>query len=127
MARLFAQGLQGKLKPLGISPAQFMALLVLWEGDGVTQQALVEELDVEQATMANTLSRMQRDDLIIRKPHPTDRRARLVFLTQKAKNIEEEAIQAAQAQNKQALSGLSANEQKEFMKLMTKTISAMKP
>ena len=58
MARLFAQRLHERIRPLGLAPAQFMTLLALWEEDGLTQRDLFERLDVEQATMANTLARM---------------------------------------------------------------------
>ena len=46
---------------------QFAVLLELWAGDGLTQKELVERLDVEQATMANTLARMVRDGLVERR------------------------------------------------------------
>lgn len=36
--------------------------------DGLTEAELVQRLDVEEATMANTLSRMERDGLIRRRP-----------------------------------------------------------
>ena len=45
--------------------------------------------------MANTLARMQRDGLIERRAHPSDRRAQLVFLTERARALEAEAIAAA--------------------------------
>ena len=85
MARLFAQGLQARIKHLGLAPAQFMTLLALWQEDGLTQRQLIERLDVEQATMANTLARMVRDGLIERRPHPEDGRAQVVCLTAKAR------------------------------------------
>ena len=61
MARLFANGLQQRIRPLGLAPAQFMTLLALWDEDGLTQRELVQRLNVEQATMANTLIRMPAD------------------------------------------------------------------
>lgn len=126
MARLFAQGLEARIKPLGIVPGQFPALLALWEQDGRTQKELVDLLDVEQATMANTLTRMERDGLIVRKPHPGDGRAQLIWLTAKAKKLERPAIAAAQAQNKLALGTLSPQEQRQFIALMQRVIDAMR-
>ena len=126
MARLFANGLHQRIAPLGIAPAQFMALLELWgEKDGLTQRVLVERLDVEQATMANTLARMQRDGLIEKKPHPNDKRAQLICLTKKAIDLKADAIAAAAAQNKLALSGLSKVEHQQFLSLMGKVIKSM--
>jgi len=49
--------------------------LQLWAEDGLTQRDLVERLDIEQATMGNTLGQMEHDGLIVRTPHPTDGRA----------------------------------------------------
>jgi DNA-binding MarR family transcriptional regulator len=88
MARLFASALAEGLRPLGIAPAQFMVLLELWREDGLTQRDLVERLDVEQATMASTLNRMERDGLIERRAHATDRRAQLIHATDKARGLE---------------------------------------
>jgi DNA-binding MarR family transcriptional regulator len=126
MARLFATGLHQRIRALGLAPAQFMTLLELWGGDGITQKELVKRLDVEQATMANTLSRMQRDGLIIRKSDKKDRRAQSVHLTPKARELEAEATAAAMAQNNLALSDLSQEEQQLFLDLMQRAISAMK-
>ncbi len=126
MARLFAHGLHQRIKELGLAPAQFMTLLELWGGDGLTQKELVKRLDVEQATMANTLARMQRDGLVIRKPDKNDRRAQLVHLTPKARQLEIKATAAAMAQNKLALSELTPDEQQLFLDFMRRAIGAMK-
>lgn len=125
LARLFAQGLQARIKPLGIVPGQFPALLELWRADGLTQKELVARLDVEQATMANTLIRMERDGLIRRTPHPEDGRAQQVWLTAKGKALEAPAIEAARAQNAVALADFSADEIDYALTLMRRMIAAM--
>ncbi len=126
MARLFAAGLHARIKSLGLAPAQFMTLLELWSEDGLTQKELVYRLDVEQATMANTLSRMERDGLIERRPHPNDARAQSIYLTVTAKRLKAPATQAAKEQNQVALSGFTDKEKKSFISLMSKAIEAMK-
>jgi DNA-binding MarR family transcriptional regulator len=95
LAKGFARSLLRHAAQLGFSPGQFPILLELWSHDGLTQKQLLERVDVEQATMANTLSRMERDGLVERKPHPFDKRAQLVFLTPKAHAMQEEAVDAA--------------------------------
>ncbi|MDU8927523.1 MarR family transcriptional regulator [Alisedimentitalea sp. MJ-SS2] len=126
MARLFAAGLTRRISPLGIAPAQFMILLELWDEDGLTQRDLVDRLDLEQATVANTLSRMERDGLITRRASPNDGRARIVELTQASKEMREEATQAAMAQNRAALSGLTVEEQAQLVGLMQRVIDGMR-
>ncbi|MEM9634393.1 MAG: MarR family transcriptional regulator [Pseudomonadota bacterium] len=125
MARLFAAGLQRRIKPLGLAPGQFPALLALWAKDGRTQKELVQLLDIEQATLANTLARMERDGLIARKPSEEDGRVQLIYLTERAKALQSEATQAAVSQNKVALDGFSEDEIDQFLDFMRRAISAM--
>lgn len=125
MARLFAEGLRKRIAPLGIVPGQFPALLALWEKDGLTQKELLALLDIEQATLANTLIRMERDRLIVRKEHPADARARTIHLTEKARSIRDLAYKAASETNEEALTGLSDEERQVFISMMQKTIAAL--
>lgn len=97
LAKAFSRSLQSRAVALGFSPGQFPILLELWSEDGLTQKQLLDRVGIEQATMANTLSRMERDGLVERRRHPTDRRAQLVYLTEKARTIEPEAVAAARA------------------------------
>lgn len=125
MARLFAKGLQHRIRPLGLAPAQFMTLLELWERDGIAQRELTRKLDVEQATMANTLIRMERDGLIERRSLPEDGRSQSIHLTPKAIALREAATAAARAQNEVALAGLSTEERGLFLDLMRRVIASM--
>ena len=126
MARLFERQLRERIEPLGLAPAQFATLVALCGEDGLTQKQLLARLDIEQATMANTLSRMERDGLIVRHPHPTDKRAQTVHLTDKARHLEDKAVSAAQLANAEALSGLGEDEKRQFMMLMAKVIATMR-
>ena len=88
MARVFARALSRRIEPLGLAPGQFMVLLELWQKDGVSQKSIVQSLDVEQATIANTLARMERDGLILRRSHPADARAQTIHLTRKGRALQ---------------------------------------
>ena len=90
-----ARPVQARHDGAAFAPGQLPVLLELWNGDGLTQRELLDRLDIEQATMANTLARMQRDGLISRRRHPSDRRAQLVFLTQRGKALRDTAMTAA--------------------------------
>ncbi|WP_108661095.1 MarR family transcriptional regulator [Acuticoccus kandeliae] len=125
-ARLFVQGFTARIAPFGLATGQFPVLLELWENDGLTQKELVERTDVEQATMANTLARMQRDGLITRTPHPTDGRAQLVWLTDHARTLQPLALAAANAQNRLALSDLSEAEREVFLDLLRRVVDTLR-
>ena len=116
IARQFAILLSEGLKPLGIAPAQFPILIELWNKDGLSQQELVERADLKQATIANTLARMERDGLITREPNPEDARSRLIMLTEHARALQSSSTEIAKAINQESLADLSADEQKLFWK-----------
>ena len=126
LARLFASHLQARIADLGLAPAQFMTLLELWARDGLTQADLTARLDVEQATMANTLKRMERDGLIRRTAHPDDRRAQLIWLTDKARKLEAPAKKAADAVNQAALADLPKAQRAAVVRLMGRMIETMR-
>lgn len=126
MARLFARGLARRIVPLGLGIGQFPVLLELWETDGLTQKALVERLTLEQATLANTLARMERDGLIRRTPHPRDARSQQIWLTDRARAIREDALAAAEDQNAHALEPLDRAERAQFLALTRRIIAAMR-
>lgn len=125
MARLFAAGLHRRIKPLGLSPGQFPALVALWGKEGRTQKELVQLLDIEQATLANTLARMERDGLISRRASEEDGRVQQIYLTDRARALEDEAIGSALAQNAEALAGFTEDEKTRFLDYMRRAIATM--
>jgi DNA-binding MarR family transcriptional regulator len=127
MARIFAHGLTARIKPLGLTTGTFPALLELWETDGLTQKQLIERLDIEQATMANTLARMERDGLVARKKDANDGRVQRVWLTEHARALQGPAIAAAQEENAVRLAGLTEDEKRQFVALLQKVIKTRMP
>lgn len=115
LARGFTRALHARAAKLGFSPGQFPILIELWEEEGLTQRQLLDRVDVEQATIANTLSRMERDGLIERRVHPTDKRAQQIFLTAKARDMRDDALAAAEEAEQAVFHGFRRFE-KELLK-----------
>ena len=126
IARLYAAALQRALAPLGLSRAQFVVLGELWLNDGMTQRELAERLGLEQATMANTLARMQRDGLITRKPHPDDGRSQQIWLTGRAKDLKDPATRAALEADSPVAAGLPLAERELFLSMLGRVANAMR-
>lgn len=126
IARLYAAALQRALLPLQLSPAQFLALSELWGDDGLTQRELAERLGVEQATMANTLARMERDRLVERRPHPDDGRSQQIWLTDSARGLQVAAINAAVQANDLVAAGLPAAERELFFSMLGRVVSNLR-
>jgi DNA-binding MarR family transcriptional regulator len=118
LARQLARALHDRIAPLGVVPGQFAQLLALYEHDGITQQELCEIVEIEQPTMANTLTRMERDGLIERRSHPSDGRKQLIYITDKARSLEGPLTEAAETVNALATSGLSNSERSTLMRII---------
>lgn len=118
LRRLLGDELRRQLEPYTVAPAQFAALLELLRQDGLTQAELCVRLDVEQPTMANTLTRMQRDGLVVRSPDPADRRRSRILLTARARAMEADLVDAGRAGNAAALRGLDDEQVHEFMRVL---------
>lgn len=120
VGRELIRALQSRLEPLGITPGQVAQLLALYQTDGLTQRELCEIVGIEQPTMANTLNRMERDGLIERRPHPSDGRKQLVYLTDKARALGSRVARAAASVNAVATAGLSNTEKSTLLDLIEK-------
>ena len=88
VARLLQRSLWNRVTAHGVAPAQLSILLALYEADRPTQADLVEQVKIDQSTMAKTLSRMERDELIARRPDPDDGRRSRILLTRQARRLE---------------------------------------
>lgn len=73
-----------RLRELGFATAQLPVLTALKDGARLSQIELARWAKVEQPTMAQMLTRMERDGLIKREPDPRDKRSSLVSLTEAA-------------------------------------------
>lgn len=125
LAKSFSRALQQRGQKLGFAPGQFPVLLELWSEEGLTQKQLLDRLDIEQATMANTLTRMERDGLIVRRKHPQDKRSQQIFLTERAKEMEAAAKEAALAADQSLLSGLRKFERELMLEYMRTALASV--
>lgn len=75
ISRLLMRDFEARLRPLGFGMAYVPVITALEEHGPLQQKQLVELIGVEQPTMAALLSRMERDGVVVRSPHPSDRRA----------------------------------------------------
>lgn len=123
LAKGLSRALQKRASALGFSPGQFPVLLALWHEDGLTQRQLLDRLEVEQATLANTLARMERDGLILRNPHPTDRRAQIIVLSEQGRALERLAIEAAAHADDAVFAGFRRFERELLMEYMRMAIA----
>jgi MarR family transcriptional regulator, transcriptional regulator for hemolysin len=122
-ARLFARAIDVELKPLGLSSAYMPVIFALARGQALSQRALTEAASIEQPTMAATLSRMERDGWVMKRPDPNDRRSSLYSLTPAGMEMTEKVRAAGQAVNEAAMEGLSEAEREAYLVLLGKVVA----
>ena len=110
VSRALARDGDAALKPLGLRYAQVPVLVLLNGGAELTQKALAEAAGIEQPSMAQLLTRMDRDGLIRRKPHPRDARSQTVTLADGTAERAAEARQHLADLERRAIAGLTAEE-----------------
>jgi DNA-binding MarR family transcriptional regulator len=69
------------LAPLGLTYPQYLVMLVLWEGDGITVSELGERLTLDSGTLTPLLKRLQTSGFIDRERDSGDERRVRVTLT----------------------------------------------
>ena len=76
---------------LPITSEQYSFLVQLWERNGLPQGVLADKTAKDKTTVARLAAGLESLGLIIRLPSPSDARERLVFLTDKGKEVMDEA------------------------------------
>jgi len=69
------------LEPLGLTYPQYLAMLVLWEGEGISVSALGERLSLDSGTLTPLLKRLEGAGLVQRLRDAADERRVLLQLT----------------------------------------------
>ena len=98
------------LEDLGLTYPQYLALLVLWEQDGVTVSELGDRLSLDSGTLTPLLKRMEAAGLVSRLRDATDERRVLIRLTAEGRQLKARArlipgcvLQAAQCDVAEAM------------------------
>lgn len=82
--RQFNLFLNHELSGVELNSTDLMYLGTLFIEDGVTQDDLAKDFCVDKAATARSMQNLEKKGIIIRKPDETDRRAKRIYLTDKA-------------------------------------------
>jgi MarR family transcriptional regulator, transcriptional regulator for hemolysin len=127
LARISFRWTEERLQPLGLSTGQIPALFLLRDGAALTQKELTRLVRIEQPTMAQLLSRMERDGLIRRSDNPDDKRSSLISLTPLALRRLPLARAVLSEGNKEALKGFTDREVATLSKLLLRAVRNLDP
>ncbi len=120
-------GLGQRTAKYRVLPGQYPVIAWLMQLPHATQADLSRIVGIEQPTMAITLRRMERDELIVRRPDPKHARRTLVALTSRGKRLSKTIRRAALEVERIAYGKLSRDQVTEFFRLagiMTTNLTA---
>lgn len=112
----------------GLQHGEFDALATLRRSgapEGLTPTALFEAAMMSSGGMTARIDRLERAGLVERRPHPTDRRATLVRLTEKGFDLIESIMPSHEETARDILTPLSLDEQKTLNALLARLISGL--
>jgi MarR family transcriptional regulator, organic hydroperoxide resistance regulator len=90
-SRAMALAYRPLLEPLGLTYPQYVAMLVLWEGDGVSLKQLGQRLQLDSGTLTPLIKRLEQRGLVRRERSSADERALQLRLTEAGLALEAEA------------------------------------
>jgi MarR family transcriptional regulator for hemolysin len=85
VARTMRTYVDQRAREHGMTRAQWGALARLERQEGMTQAEMAEALEVQPITLLRLIDRLCEQGLVERRPHPHDRRANRLYLTDKGR------------------------------------------
>ena len=101
-----------------MTPPQFGLLAFLWREDGLTQTELSEKGQIDRTTIGGLIDRLEKIDLVERRPHPQDRRAYKIYLTERGRELEGPLTECAQRTLARFTKDLSQQEVSELRRML---------
>jgi DNA-binding MarR family transcriptional regulator len=112
----------------GLQPGEFDVLATLRRSGKpylLSPTQLYEALMISSGGMTARLDRLERADFIERRPDPSDRRGKLIALTEAGKRVIDETLSRHVANEQRILSSLTTSEQERLNALLKKLIAGL--
>ncbi|MCQ2282334.1 MAG: MarR family transcriptional regulator [Bacteroidales bacterium] len=125
-ARMITASYTPYFKPFGITYAQYLVLMVLWERDHRIISEITECLHLETNTVTPLLKRMESQGLIIRQQSQADNRQRIVSLSSEGHRLQEKMKDIPNCLAREIIgSGISIQELTSLVPILDKFIAAI--
>lgn len=109
---------------IDLTPVQYAALKAIDANPGIDQASVAGLIAYDRATLGKVIDRLEAKQLIDRTVSPRDRRARQLTLTEAGKEVLARAHPLVREVQGEILTGLSPEEQEQFMALLQKATAA---
>jgi len=124
VTRLFGTVMDRLLRhsDLDLSPAQWRVIAHVFRRDGQTQTALAEWLGMEKASVGSLIDKLEKANLVERRPAPKDRRAKLIYITKAGSDL----LPIIEAQSKLLLSQATTDISEKHLSTTCATLTELR-
>ena len=98
------------LEEIGIYPGQPPMLFILNKEDGKSQSELADKLQIKPSTITVMLKRMEKEGIVIRRKDELDQRITRVYITEKGRQLCNEAIEVMNKVQNECFANVTAEE-----------------
>ncbi len=109
---------------IDLTPVQYAAMATLLDVGEIDQITLAGLIAYDRSTIAGVIDRLVQKGYVERQVSPTDRRARILHLTETGRQILAHAKPHVEKAQQNMLMGLEENEKEQFLGLLNKIIAA---
>ncbi|HYZ49678.1 MAG TPA: MarR family transcriptional regulator [Nitrososphaeraceae archaeon] len=107
-ARAFVKALDLELHDkVGITVGQWKVIVMLHKHNGMTQKEIADRLGLEGPTLIPIIDRMEKEELVVRRVDPSDRRNNRIYRTEKADALWEKMMHCALKVRQVSVNGIS--------------------
>jgi MarR family transcriptional regulator, lower aerobic nicotinate degradation pathway regulator len=108
----------------GLTPVQYAAIQTVANTPGIDQRTLAGTIGFDTSTIGGVIDRLEARGLVQRNASPSDRRVRLLSLTDAGLALLDATIPAMQRAQARMLEPLPKREQAEFMRMLRTLVTA---
>lgn len=111
-----------RIAELDLYPPMFRVLNVVDAAEGESQQAIGDAIQAPASRMVAIVDELEKQGLIERRPHETDRRVRALYLTAKGRKVLARGREIAIKHEEEITRGLTAADRKQLIELLSKVV-----
>lgn len=118
VARLQRGEFDRRITDLGLTPAEARTLSIVARSGPVRQSVLAEQIGIEAMTLSTCLDRLENQGLVDRTIDPSDRRAKLVEISEAAEPVLDKILTVSAAMRTDMTTGIDTAKVEEFRQML---------
>jgi DNA-binding MarR family transcriptional regulator len=120
VARLIRRRFERRARQTGLPLTRHQArtLLYIARNEGLSQAAVATMLDIEPIALVRLLDRLHEEGWVERRPHPTDRRVRTLWVTLAGWSVVDKVLALNAEVREEACAGLSSEARELLLNLL---------